>query len=91
LAVASGALFLGVFVAVQWPFANFLMSDGARNAFFGAHYFGYYTHPQSYLFRRIFLPMESDFWYRMPIALLFATLSMRLGFGWGDWMRKIRR
>jgi hypothetical protein len=91
LAVASGALFLGVFVAVQWPFANFLMSDGARNAFFGAHYFGYYTHPQSYLFRRIFLPVESDFWYRMSIALLFATLSMRLGFGWGDWMRKIRR
>ncbi|MBL8229498.1 MAG: hypothetical protein JNL98_13500 [Bryobacterales bacterium] len=91
LAAASAALFLAAFVAVQWPFANFLMSDGARNAFFGAHYFGYYTHPQSYLFRRVFLPTEANFAMGMGLALLFATVSMRIGFGWGDWMRKIRR
>jgi hypothetical protein len=36
-----GLLFLGVFMAVQWPFASFLLSSGSRNWFFGSHYFGY--------------------------------------------------
>ncbi|MCS7023337.1 MAG: hypothetical protein NZV14_00940 [Bryobacteraceae bacterium] len=91
LAVVSGVVFVGAFVAVQWPFANFLMSDGARNAFFGAHYFGYYTHPQSYLFRRVFLPTEPHFIQGMALALAFAIVSMRAGFAWGNWMRLIRR
>lgn len=91
LGVVSGVLFLASFAAVQWPFAEFLQSPGARNAFFGAHYFGYYTHPNSYSFRNLFVPTESDFAMRMGIALVIAILSMRAGFGWGDWMRKIRR
>src|SRR5207302_136149 len=37
----AGAVFVAVFVAVQWPFANFLMSPAARNRFFGAIYFDY--------------------------------------------------
>lgn len=91
LAAVSGAVFLGVFVAVEWPFADFLMSPGSRNWFFGTHYFGYYTHPQSFLFRNLFRPMEPDFAGRMAIALVFAMASARLGLGWGDSMRRIRR
>src|SRR5262249_1770267 len=38
VAAVSGVLFIGVFMAVQWPFANFLMSPASRNWFFGTHY-----------------------------------------------------
>src|SRR4249920_2558096 len=40
-AIVAGVSFMAVFVAVQWPFANFLMSPLARNWFFGAIYFDY--------------------------------------------------
>lgn len=91
LAAVSGLLFLGVFVAAQWPFADFLMSPASRNWVFGTHYYGYYTHPQSYYFRNLYLPAEPDFWRGMMWAAVFAVASTRLGLGWGDWMRKIKR
>ncbi|HUQ94121.1 MAG TPA: hypothetical protein VM120_20740 [Bryobacteraceae bacterium] len=91
LAAVSGLLFLGLFVAVQWPFANFLMSPAARNWVIGSHYYGYATHPNSYSFRNVFVPTERDFLAGMATAALFAVLSMRAGLGWGDWMRKIQR
>lgn len=91
LAAVSGALFLALFAAVQWPFAEFLMTPASRNWFFGTHYFGYYVHPNSYTYRNIFIPTEATFWRGMSIALVMAILSARAGLGWGDWMRKIRR
>lgn len=91
LAAVSGVLFLAVFVAVQWPFAEFLMSPGSRNWVFGTHYFGYYVHPRSYMYRNLFVPTEPAFWQGMAIAVAFAVVSARAGLGWGDWMRKIRR
>lgn len=30
-----------VFMAVQWPFAGFMLTDGAHNAFFAANILGY--------------------------------------------------
>lgn len=91
LAAISGALFVGVFATLQWFFAEFLMSPGARNWVFGAHYYGYYAHPNSYLVRNVFLPTEAHFWRGMALAVVFSILSTRLGLGWGDWMRTIRR
>ncbi|MBS1830058.1 MAG: hypothetical protein JST93_32460 [Acidobacteria bacterium] len=91
LAAVSGSLFVVLFAAVQWPFAEFLMSPGSRNWVFGTHYFGYYVHPQSYTFRNLFVPTEPTFWRGMAIAVGIAILSARAGLGWGDWMRKIRR
>jgi hypothetical protein len=91
LAAISGLLFFAIFAAVQWPFAGFLMSPNARNWIFGAHYMGYYQHPNSYLARNLFLPTETDFTQAMAIAAALAIAGTRLGLGWGDWMRKIRR
>jgi hypothetical protein len=91
---ASGLLFVVTFVAVQWPFANFLMSPAARNRFFGAIYFGYNTPPTSYYYRHLFYPVERfalDFWIGMAAALTFAILTTRLGLAWGNWMRQVRR
>jgi hypothetical protein len=91
LAALSGVLFVSLFLAAQWPFADFLMSPASRNHLFGTMHFGYYTHPQSYLFNYRFLPTEANFIARIGWAMLFAALSVRLGLGWGDWMRRVQR
>jgi hypothetical protein len=93
LAAASGALFVAVFAAVQWPFADFLMSPLARNWVFGANYFGYYARPESFYVRHLFYPLErgADFWQECAWILVTATLTTRLGLAAGSWMRLIRR
>jgi hypothetical protein len=90
----AGLTFLLVFLAVQWPFADFLMSAAARNWFFGAIYFDYNLPPTSYYVRGLFLPTEESaagFWFEMAGAAVLAVLTTRIGFAWGDWMRRIRR
>ncbi len=92
--VLAGAGFLTTLVAVQWPFANFLMSPGARNWFFGTHYFDYNVRPTSYYYRYLFLPVEKtarEFWTEMGGALFAAVVTTRLGLAWGNWMRRIQR
>ena len=93
-AAAAGAIFLAVFAAVQWPWANFLMSPRSANWIFGTGYFAYFDSPNGYDFRRLFFPAEptrAQFWLVMAEALVAAILSSRLGLAWGDWVRKIRR
>jgi hypothetical protein len=48
-AVIVGTAFLAVFVAVQWPFANFMMTPAARNWIFGSGYLDFLTPPRSLL------------------------------------------
>ena len=92
-AIFSGAVFLGVFVAVQWPFADFLMSPAARNWFFGTQWFGYYTHPSSLYARYQFYPSEAGagFWQEAAVALAVAMFTSLLGLAWGRRMQRIRR
>jgi hypothetical protein len=93
LALVSGAVFLAVFAAAQWPFADFLMSPGARNWFFGTKYFGYYTSPNSIYARYLFFRTEPgvEFWKQAAMALVTAFLGTRLGLAAGNWMRRIQR
>jgi len=94
LAVLSGVVFYVVFLAAQWPFADFLMSPASRNWFFGTHYLDYATHPSSNAARHVFYPLEKslgEFWKQMAYGLVFAMLTMRIGIAWGNWMRTIRR
>ena len=92
-ALVSGAVFLTVFAAVQWPFADFLMSPAARNWVFGAGYLSYFVRPVSLYARHLYFPMEegADFWKEAAVALAMAVGTTRLGLAWGDWMRRIRR
>jgi hypothetical protein len=92
-ALASAVVFLAVFAAVQWPFANFLASPAARNWLFGSKYFGYYVPARSLWARFGFVPTEQGalFWREAAIALLTATITTSLGLAWGNWMRRIRR
>jgi hypothetical protein len=93
LAAASGAIFLGAFAAAQWPFANFLMSPAARNWFFGTHYFSYAQLPTSRYARYLFAPTETggELLKETLLALAVATVAVRLGLAWGNWMQRIRR
>ncbi|MEX2262633.1 MAG: hypothetical protein WD696_11820 [Bryobacteraceae bacterium] len=93
-ALAAGPAFLLVLVAAQWPLADLLLSPLARNAVLGSIYFDYNIPSTSYYVRHLYYPTEStplEFWLNMGLALVFAVLSTRVGLGWGDWMRRIRR
>jgi len=93
-AAVSGAVFLALLVAVQWPFASFLMSPGSRNWVFGTTYFDYNLHPNDYYVRYIFYWVDKTvarFWAEMAVALGAAIVTTRLGISWGEWMRRILR
>ena len=92
-ALVSGTVFLAVFAAVQWPFADFLMSPAARNWFFGTKYFGYYMPPSApYAKYQFYAPEQgSAFWGEAVGALVTAIVMSWLGLAWGSRMQKIRR
>jgi hypothetical protein len=93
-AAAAGAIFVVAFTAVQWPWADFLMSTRSANWVFGTNYFAYFDSPNGYDFCRLFFPAEptrARFWLVMAEALVCAILSSRLGLAWGEWVQKIRR
>lgn len=92
-ATVGGLVFFTVFVAVQWPFADFLMSAAAKNWFFGAHHQDYITGPNSAIVRGLFIGEKtfSSFAQNIGLAIVFAVVASRLGLAWGDWMRKVRR
>ena len=93
-AATLAAAFLASFAAVQWPFADFLMSPAARNWFFAADNYPYFAPPTSPWVRHVFVPTEptpTAFWMRMAIALLVGVLMTLIGLAWGNWMRRIRR
>ncbi len=90
-ALVCGIAFEVVFLAVQWPFASFLVSPAGRHGFFGTIYFDYGTQPNSWVIQGIFLPPEHNFALLMTIAFAAAILTTRIGLGWGNWMRTVRR
>ena len=93
-AAILGALFLATFIAVQWPFAEFLMSAASRNRFFATADFPFFVPPTTDWVRNVFTHVErspQEFWTKMILALGLAILTTRGGLACGDWMRRIRR
>ncbi len=93
-AAFAGPAFVLSLMAVQWPFANFLLSPAARNAIFGSGYFAYFD-PANFVYDPYqFRPVEKSagaFLVVMVIALAASVLTTRLGLAWGEWMRRVRR
>ena len=90
----AGKVFLAGFLAVQWPFADFLKSPDARNRVFAANNYPYFVPDRSAWVRNVFVHTEhsfAGFCATMAVALATSVLMTRLGLGWGDWMRRIRR
>jgi hypothetical protein len=93
IALLSGVIFVAVIVAVEWPFANFLMSHASENRFFGSGYFDYASRPQGYERMRRFFPPDSGrtLWLGMLKASLYASISTWFGLVFGRWMRGVQR
>jgi hypothetical protein len=86
--VLLGAAFVLVLLAVQWFFSAFLLSEGARNYFFGADQWDYNSGPG---------PWQHEYWdgpltaRGLGWAVLIGAVSARIGLWWGDWMNRVRR
>jgi hypothetical protein len=92
-AAIAGIVFLAVLIAVQWPFANFLISPAAGNWFFGTLNHPYMVPPDWPGVKGAFLPFETtfQFWRNMAGAVIVAIVLTRLGTTFGIWMRKVQR
>ena len=93
-AVTLGAAFLGGFIAAQWPFADFLMSPASRNWIFATNQFPYMAPPTWAPVRNVFVLTDhtpGQFWGRMGLALAVSVVMTRIGLGWGEWMRRVKR
>jgi hypothetical protein len=96
LVIISAVAFVGIFLAAQWFFSEFLLSSAARNwLFFGDRHWGYTETPG---------PWRYQYWSELNptrdppltarglgMALLLGIASARLGLWLGNWMSRVRR
>jgi hypothetical protein len=93
-AIFGGVAFLAILIAVEWPFATFLMTPAARNWFFATIDFPYFALPTSPTVNHVFVHWEQSagaFWRNMGLAFLFSVISMWAGIYWGEWLKKVKR
>jgi hypothetical protein len=90
LAPVLGVVFLGVFVAAEWPFATFMQTPAARNAVFGGDYFAYFMQPSWAIPRHEFFPSDA-LASGMAEAVVLAIVTSWIGLRLGDAMRSVRR
>ena len=87
-AAGAGVLAIVALGVVQWPLAEFLLSEHARNFFFGADQWDYNIPPG---------PFQHEFWgdpvtaASLGWASVIAIVSSVAGMWWGNWMRRVRR
>lgn len=93
-ALAGGGLFFALFLALQWPFASFLLSPASRTAFFGTTYFGYGVPPTSPYFRHLFQPLEhtpQKLAFNLALALGLSVGGVWAGLRAGKWLERLQR
>jgi hypothetical protein len=98
LALAIGAGFVSIMLAVHWFWSGFLMSPYARNFFFGADQWDYSNRPGEWQHRYWNLDVDEagkwsagKFAAGILVACIVAALSSRLGLAWGRGMSRIKR
>ena len=93
IALVSGVLFTAVLVAVEWPFASFLLSKASQNRLFGTMYFDYDARPDNFdRMRQWFHPLSGlVLWKGFGFAALCGAASTWLGLAFGRWMRGVQR
>ena len=92
-AAIAGIVFLAALIAVQWPFANLLISPAAGNWFFGTLHHPYMVPSDWGGVKGVFVPYETtaQFWRNMAWAIFASVMFTRLGITFGNWMRKVQR
>ena len=94
LAPVLSAVFLALFVAVQWPFASFLMTPAARNWFFNAENFVYWMSSIGVEHSREWAQPDPGAWpfsAQMGLALVLGAFSSWVGLWFGTWMTRVKR
>ena len=94
LAPILSLVFFALFIAVQWPFASFLMTSGARNWFFNADNFVYWLSPAGVEWSRNWVPADpgsASLPAQLAFALVLGAFSSYVGLWFGRWMTKVRR
>ena len=88
IAVSAGVAAMVALGVVQWFFAEFLLTEHARNFFFAGDLWDYSSPPGAF---------QYEFWGR-PLAVadagwvaLVAAASALAGLWWGNWMARVRR
>ena len=87
-AAGAGVAAMLALAAVQWPFAGFLLTEGARNFVFAADQFGYNVAPGAFQYQFWGEPMTAGAAGR---TALVAAVSAALGLWCGDWLARVRR
>lgn len=93
MALAGGVVFVVVLVAVEWPFADFLMSKWSANRFFGTMYFDYNSRPNNFDQMRQFLMPQHGWLLILGLAraAIYAMAGSWVGIHFGRWMRSVQR
>ena len=98
LAAVLGVVFVVLLIAVQWPFAEFLLTPAARNRFFVADHWSYSSVLGPWRYDWWYLDRDAHghwsaakFWSGMALAVVLATVSARIGIARGRWMHGVQR
>ena len=94
LAPILGLVFLATFIAIEWPFASFMITEHSRNWFFNGDNYVYFMSNEAV--RRTYRFADWGRWAaplapQLAIAAVMATLSSYLGLKWGAWMTRVKR
>jgi hypothetical protein len=97
LVVCIATAFTGLFLAVQWNFAKFLLSPAANNwVFAGQRFFSFASTPGPW-WNRFWAVTAGDADYdpltlkRVVISWLLALAATAVGLVWGNWMARVKR
>ena len=92
-AVLSAVAWVTVLVAVEWPFATFLMSAHADNRFFATRMPDFGTPPGNADVLRVFEQTQHGrgLILGLAAATTAAFVAVRVGTIFGNWMREVRR
>ncbi len=92
LALGLAAVFLALFVPVQWFFSAFLLSDVADNWFFArSGHWPYFAEPGEWMNRFWVKRGEPFTGGSVAMAFAIALVSSRLGLWCGSYLQKVRR
>jgi hypothetical protein len=93
IALVSGVVFMGVLLAVEWPFAKFLMSHASMNRFFGTGYYQYNARINGPDRSRVFFNPDHGMTLYLGLlrAMVYACISTWIGLAFGRWMKGLQR
>jgi hypothetical protein len=93
IAVVSGVVFMALLFAVEWPFADFLMSKASQNRFFGTIYFDYNSRPDGPdRLREFWKPASAAMMVpALAAASIYGMISTWIGLRFGGWMKTVQR